>query len=49
MSNEFRKVRSDCLISVDGNRYSVPHIFAGRDVWIRISQGRYLEVHSQSN
>ncbi|MGP8319408.1 MAG: IS21 family transposase [Methanosarcinaceae archaeon] len=49
ISEEFRKVSSDCLISVDGNRYSVPHIFAGRDVWIRISQGRYLEVYSQSN
>lgn len=46
---EFRKVSSDCLISVDGNRYSVPHIFACRNVWIRISQGRYLEVYSQSN
>lgn len=49
VSEEFRKVSSDCLISVDGNRYSVPHIFAGRDVWIRISQGRYLEIYSQSN
>jgi len=49
ISEEFRKVSSDCLISVDGNRYSVPHIFAGREVWIRISQGRYLEIYSQSN
>jgi len=49
VSEEFRKVSSDCLISVDGNRYSVPHIFASRDVWIRISQGVYLEVYSQSN
>jgi transposase len=49
VSEEYRKVSSDCLISVDGNRYSVPHIFACRDVWIRISQGRYLEVYSQSN
>ena len=49
VSEEFRKVSSDCLISVDGNRYSVPHIFAGRDVWIRISQGIYLEIYSQSN
>ncbi len=48
-SEELRKVSSDCLISVDGNRYSVPHIFAGRDVWIRISQGMYLEIYSQSN
>jgi hypothetical protein len=49
VSEEFRKGCSDCLISVDGNRYSVPHIFACRDIWIRISQGRYLEVYSQSN
>lgn len=49
ISEELRKVSSDCLISVDGNRYSVPHIFAGREVWIRISQGRYLEIYSQSN
>jgi len=49
VSEEFRKVSSDCLISVDGNRYSVPHTFASRDVWIRISQGVYLEVYSQSN
>lgn len=49
VSEEFRKVSSDCLISVDGNRYSVPHIFAGREVWIRISQGRYLEIYAQSN
>jgi len=32
VSEELRKVSSDCLISVDGNRYSVPHIFAGREV-----------------
>ena len=49
VSEEFRKVGSDCLISVDGNRYSVPHVFACREVWIRISQGIYLEVYSQSN
>lgn len=49
VTEAFRKVSSDCLISVDGNRYSVPHIFACRNVWIRISQGRYLEVYSQSN
>jgi transposase len=49
ISEELRKVSSDCLISVDGNRYSVPHIFAGREVWIRISQGRILEIYSQSN
>jgi len=43
----FRKVTSDCLISYDGNRYSVPWPYAGKHVWIRVSQGRYLKVFSQ--
>lgn len=44
---ELRKANWDCLISVDGNRYSVPYIFAGKRVWIRKSQGRILKVCSQ--
>lgn len=46
---EFRKVSSDCLISYGGNRYSVPNIFAGKDIWVRESQGVYLHVYSQTN
>jgi len=46
---EFRKVSSDCLISFGGNRYSVPNVFSGKDVWVRESQGIYLHVYSQTN
>ena len=43
----FRKASWDCLISYDGSRYSVPHVYAGKQVWIRTSQGAYLEVFNQ--
>lgn len=46
---EVRKVTSDCLISFGGSRYSVPWMFAGKQVWIRVSKGYLLEVYSQSN
>lgn len=46
---EVRKVTSDCLISFGGSRYSVPWMFAGKQVWIRISRGYMLEAYSQSN
>jgi transposase len=46
---EFRKVSSDCLISYGGNRYSVPYVFAGKEVWVRASQGIHLNVYSQTN
>lgn len=46
---EVRKVTYDCLISFGGSRYSVPWMFAGKQVWIRISKGYILEVYSQSN
>jgi len=41
---QFRKVSWDCLISFDGNRYSVPHVYAGKSVWVRVSRGKYLLV-----
>lgn len=46
---EFRKVTSDCLISYKGNRYSVPHIFALKDVWIKRSRGTSLMIYSENN
>ena len=49
IKEEIRKVSLDCLISFNGNRYSVPWHFAGKQVWIRISKGYFLEVYSQSN
>ncbi|MDF0682404.1 MAG: IS21 family transposase [Candidatus Nitrosocosmicus sp.] len=49
IKEEVRKVTSDCLISYSGSRYSVPWMFAGKQVWIRVSKGYLLEVYSQSN
>lgn len=46
---EVRKVTFDCLISYSGSRYSVPWMFAGKQVWIRVSRGYMLQVYSQSN
>jgi len=43
----FRHVRWDGLVSFGGNRYSIPTDYAGKDVWVRTSQGRYLEVYNQ--
>ena len=44
----FRKVNWDCLVSFEGNKYSVPYVFAGKSVWVRTSQGRRLFIFSQS-
>ena len=44
----FRKVTADCMISYKANRYSVPHIFARKEVWVRESQGADLIVYSQA-
>lgn len=49
VKEEIRKVSSDCLISFNASRYSVPWHFAGKQVWIRISKGYFLEVYSQAN
>jgi len=45
----FRKVSSDCLISYEGNRYSVPHSFSCQSVWVRVCQGHYLDIYSRKN
>jgi transposase len=49
VKEETRKVSFDCLIAYNGSRYSVPYMFAGKLVWIKISKGYYLQVYSQSN
>ncbi len=43
----FRKVSWDCLISYAGSRYSVPHQYAAKQVWVRTSQGQHLEIFNQ--
>jgi len=49
VEKEYRKVTSDCLISYKSNRYSVPHIFAGQEVWIKVLKGIYLNIYSNDN
>lgn len=49
VKEDTRKVSYDCLISFGGSRYSVPWMFAGKFVWIKISKGYYLQIYSQSN
>lgn len=49
IKDELRKVSADCLISFNSNRYSVPHIFVGQEVWLRISKGNKLLIYSNKN
>jgi transposase len=49
IKEQVRKATADCLISFEGNRYSVPWPFACREVWVRVSKGYYLEVYSSQN
>lgn len=46
---EFRKVTTECLISYKGNKYSVPHYFASKEVWIRVLYGITLQIYSSKN
>lgn len=43
-----RKVSSDCLISFQGSKYSVPHFFVGKQVWVRVSKGYYIDIYSSA-
>lgn len=49
IKEQVRKVTADCLFSFEGNKYSVPFLFACREVWIRVSKGYYIEVYSDKN
>ncbi len=46
---EFRKVTADCLISYRANRYSVPHYFASKEVWLKVLYGTTLQIYSSKN
>lgn len=46
---EFRKVTGDCLISYKSNKYSVPHYFAGKEVWLKVLYGTTLKIFSAKN
>ena len=41
-----RKVSWDCLVPYEGSRYSVRWVYAGKRVWVRVSQGVRLEALS---
>jgi len=43
IKEESRKATFDGLLSYDGSRYSVPWMFGGKHVWVRVSCGYYLE------
>jgi len=43
-----RKVSWDCLIPYEGSRYSVLCLYAGKRVWVRVSQGVRLEALSST-
>jgi transposase len=45
---ESRKVTGDCLIAYGGNRYSVPCLYAGQEVWVRTSRGVRLLAFSKA-
>ena len=49
IKEESRKATFDGLLSYDGSRYSVPWMFGGKHVWVRVSCGYYLEIYSQAN
>jgi len=49
VKEEIRKVTQDCLLSFNGSRYSVPWMFAGKYVWLRVSKGFFLGIYSQAN
>ena len=46
---EFRKVTKDALISYKGNKYSVPHYFASKEVWLKVLYGTTLQIFSTKN
>jgi transposase len=43
MDDEQRKVTRDAYVSWRGSRYSVPWLYAGREVWVR-DYDRYVEI-----
>lgn len=49
VKEQVRKVTADCLFSFEGNKYSVPFLFACREIWLRVSKGYYIEVYSARN
>jgi transposase len=49
IKEQVRKVTADCLLSFNGCRYSVPYLFATKEVWLKISKGYILQIYSSQN
>jgi transposase len=45
---EHRRVSWDCLVSVDGTRYSVPYQYANKSVWIVRYIGYEIDIYSDA-
>ncbi|PEA54948.1 hypothetical protein CON64_09655 [Bacillus pseudomycoides] len=45
---ETRRVSWDCLISYKGVKYSVPHLYAGKQIWILPSHGHILKLYNEN-
>lgn len=43
--DELRKVARDAYVHWQGSRYSVPWLFAGKEVWVRQREGRVEVLH----
>jgi transposase len=44
LDEETRKVARDAFVSWEGSRYSVPWIYAGKEVWVRENAGGRMDV-----
>src|SRR6185437_6677972 len=44
VDDELRKVARDAYVSWHGSRYSVPWVYAGKQVWVREKEGGMVEV-----
>lgn len=44
LDEETRRVALDAFVSWQGSRYSVPWIYAGKEVWVRGKPGGLVEV-----
>ena len=47
MNEHWRKVNYDCLLSFEGNKYSVPYVYASKYVWVRKYLGYKIKIYSQ--
>jgi len=43
----FRHVSWDSTVPFGGSRYTIPSEYASKNVWVRTSQGRYLDIYDQ--